>query len=60
MKKASLIAAISVTFFAILTMYNTIKWWKEFDMEWRIVQILCFAAYLGLGYFFFSLYHKQR
>lgn len=60
MKKASLIAAISVAFFAILTLYNTFKWWKEFDTEWRIVQILCSAAYLGLDYFFITLYRKQR
>ena len=64
MKKASLIAFISVAFIALLQLYNIIedctKYMEYMNAYTIILRVLHFVAYCGLAYFFFKLFKQQR
>ena len=64
MKKASLIALVSVALLALLQLYNVIESFTKY-MEYMsaftlALRVVYFIAYCGLAYFFFKLFKQQR
>lgn len=65
MKHASLIAFISVAVLAVMQLYSIIhsitnEYWEYMETITKVCQILYFLAYCGIGYFFFTLFRRQR
>lgn len=65
MKSTTLIATVSITYQAIISLYNTLRSLDIIEYElfnenaWKTFQFFHFVSYIGLAIFFLKLYIKQ-